>query len=117
MFETIAARLERAKADIDESGRLDAAQLEADTQKRVAMLVAEAKGQYPAAVGRALSSLAPGSKLFSAYNDLYELSLVRPHRTISFRGFGADEVRAVDAAMLPLDHQLPARTDGLMKRG
>lgn len=116
MFETIAARLERAKADIDETGRLDAAQLEADTQMRVAALVAEAKGQYPAAVGRALALLKPGSKLFAAYNDLYELSLVRPHRTISFRGFGTDEMRAVDAAMLPLEPQLPPRTDALLKR-
>lgn len=115
MFETIAARLERAKADIDETGRLDAAQLEAETQRRVAALVAEAKGQYPAAVGRALAKLKPGSKLFNAYNELYELSLVRPHRTISFRGFAENEVRAVDAAMLPLDH-LPARNDTMVKR-
>ena len=116
MFETIAARLERAKADIDETGRLDAAQLEADTQKRVAALVAEAKGQYPAAVGRALAELQPGSKLFHAYNDLYELSLVRPHRTIAFRGFKGDEMRAVDAAMLPLEAQAPPREDNLLKR-
>lgn len=115
MFETIAARLERAKADIDETGRLDAAQLEADTQRRVAALVAEAKGQYPASIGRALTSLGPGSKVFRAYNELYELSLVRPHRTISFRGFTENEVRAVDAAMLPLE-QLPARVDGVLKR-
>ncbi|MBX3227275.1 MAG: SPFH/Band 7/PHB domain protein [Labilithrix sp.] len=115
MFETISARLERAKADIDEKGRLDAAQLEAETHKRVAALVAEAKGQYPAAVGRALATLRPGSKLFDAYNELYELSLVRPHRTISFRGF-KEEVRAVDAAMLPLEGQLPARADTLLKR-
>jgi hypothetical protein len=81
----------------------------------VAALVAEAKGQYPAAVGRALKALVPGSKLFRAYNELYELSLVRPHRTISFRGFAEDEVRAVDAAMLPLE-QLPARTDGVLTR-
>jgi regulator of protease activity HflC (stomatin/prohibitin superfamily) len=115
MFGTIAAQLERAKADIDENGRLDAAELEAQTQRKVAALVAEAKGQYPAAVGRALQALVPGSKLFRAYNELYELSLVRPHRTISFRGFAEDEVRAVDAAMLPLE-QLPPRTDGVLKR-
>lgn len=114
MFETIAARLERAKADIEETGRLDAAMLEAETQRRVASLVAEAKGQYPAAVGRALASLQPGSKVFTAYNQLYELSLVRPHRTIAFRGFAPEEVRAVDAAMLPLE-PLPARPDGLLR--
>lgn len=49
MFETIAARLERTKAHIEEAGRLEVAKLEADTAMRTAELVAEAKGQYPAA--------------------------------------------------------------------
>jgi regulator of protease activity HflC (stomatin/prohibitin superfamily) len=119
MFETIAARLERAKADVEENGRLDVAQLEADTAMRVAHLVAEAKGQYPAAVGRALAELRARPNLFAAYNELYELSLVRPHRTVAFRGFGDGEIRTADAAMLQLDGNngsLPARVDGVMKR-
>jgi regulator of protease activity HflC (stomatin/prohibitin superfamily) len=122
MFETIAARLERAKADIDESGRLDVAQLEADTAKRVASLVAEAKGQYPAAVGRALADISSKPALFDAYNELYELSLVRPHRTVAFRGFANGEIRAADAAMVQIDGAaphaaLPARADVVLKRG
>jgi regulator of protease activity HflC (stomatin/prohibitin superfamily) len=122
MFETIAARLERAKADVVENGRLDVAQLEADTAMRVAELVAEAKGQYPAAVGRALADLKTRPNLFAAYNELYELSLVRPHRTVAFRGFENGEIRAADAAMVQLDGgggsaTLPARVDGMMKRG
>jgi regulator of protease activity HflC (stomatin/prohibitin superfamily) len=122
MFETIAARLERAKADVEENGRLDVAQLEADTAMRVAALVAEAKGQYPAAVGRALGEIKGRSRLFTAYNELYELSLVRPHRTVAFRGFHDGEIRAADAAMVPLESggastALPARVDGVMKRG
>jgi regulator of protease activity HflC (stomatin/prohibitin superfamily) len=120
MFETIAARLERAKADIEEIGRLDVAQLEADTAMRVASLVAEAKGQYPAAVGRALAALKTRPNVFAAYTELYDLSLVRPHRTVTFRGFGADEIRAADAAMVQLNGQdgiaLPARVDGIAKR-
>ncbi|OJY17944.1 MAG: hypothetical protein BGO98_09730 [Myxococcales bacterium 68-20] len=121
MFETIAARLERAKADVAENGRLDVAQLEADTAMRVASLVAEAKGQYPAAVGRALADIKTARpKVFAAYNELYELSLVRPHRTISFRGFADGELRAAEAAMVQLDGghgaSLPARADALVKR-
>lgn len=122
MFETIAARLERAKADVVENGRLDVAQLEADTAMRVASLVAEAKGQYPIAIGRALADLKTRPSVFDAYQELYELSLVRPHRTISFRGFTSDELRAADAAMLQLDGNgaaypnLPARVDAVMKR-
>lgn len=100
MFETIAARLERTKAHIDEAGRLEVAKLEADTQMRVAELVAEAKGQYPAAVGRAFAALKQRPEVFAAYNELYDLSLVRPHRTVTFRGFAPDELKAAEAAMV-----------------
>ncbi len=118
MFETIAARLERAKADIEETGRLDAAQLEAETSMRVAELVAEAKGQYPAAVGRALAELKQKPAVFAAYNELYELSLIRPHRTIAFRGFANGELRATDAAMVHMDGAaLPPRTDSVLGKG
>lgn len=123
IFETIGARLERAKAHIEEEGRLSVAQLEADTGMRVAELVADAKGQYPSAVGRALSDIKKRPKVFHAYNELYELSMVRPHRTVTFRGFEDGELRAADAAMMvPGENggagiqQLPARVDGQMKR-
>lgn len=132
MFETIAARLERAKAHVDEMGRLQVAQLEADTSMRVADLVAEAKGQYPAAVGRAFGDLKKKPQIFAAYNELYDLSQMRPHRTVTFRGFADNELRAVDAAMIipqsdgPVAangggalanslQALPAREDGLLK--
>ncbi len=127
IFETIAARLERAKAHVDELGRLDVAQLEADTAMRVASLVAEAKGQYPAAVGRAFVNLKQKPSVFQAYNELYGLSLVRPHRTVTFRGFADGEMRAVDAAMVvPAEGAgnggptalppLPARADEILRR-
>jgi regulator of protease activity HflC (stomatin/prohibitin superfamily) len=131
MFETIAARLERAKAHVDEIGRLQVAQLEADTAMRVADLVAEAKGQYPLAIGRALADVKRKPPIFRAYNALYDLSLVRPHRTVTFRGFTDGELRAADAAMVvpstdgaatnghniaPTLPPLPARSDGTLKR-
>lgn len=100
VFETVGARLERAKADVEEVGRLRCAELEAATQVRVAELVAEAKGQYPAAVGRALAAVGARPRVLAAYNELHALSMVRPHRTVTFRGFGEQELRAVDAAML-----------------
>ena len=98
VFETVAARLERAKADIEEDGRLRVALLEAQTSARVAELVAQAKGQYPESVGRALTELKKVPRVYAAYNELYELSLVRPHRTTAFLGF--DGLRAEDAAMM-----------------
>lgn len=100
MFEMVAARLERAKADIEEEGRLQVAQMDAETSAQVAALEAEAKGQYPAAVGRAYEALAcQNQEVFEAYRELHALSLVRPHRTVAFHGFAPAEVSALDAAM------------------
>lgn len=101
IFLTIAARLERAKADIEESGRLAVAELEAQTEAQIAGLVAEAKAQYPLAIGRALGRLQQTSEVYAAYEELHRLSLLRPHRTVAFRGFDGS-LRAVDAAMLPI---------------
>jgi len=105
IFESVAARLERARAAIEERGRLDVAELEAATSMQVARFVAEAKGQYPLAVGQALGALEP--EVQRAYTELYELAQVRPHRTVAFRGFGKDDLGAADAAML----LIPPATD------
>jgi regulator of protease activity HflC (stomatin/prohibitin superfamily) len=126
MFETIAARLERAKAHVDEVGRLEVAQLEAETAMRVAGLVATAKGQYPAAIGRAFVEIKKKPEVFHAYNELYDLSLVKPDRTTTFRGFDG-ELSATEAAMVvpgEAGHNgggahavpaLPAGTNGTVK--
>jgi regulator of protease activity HflC (stomatin/prohibitin superfamily) len=100
IFDAISARLERAKADIEEAGRLAVAQLEADTSVRIAGLVAEAKGQYPLAIGRAYAALRRTPRVLAAYESLYGLNQLRPQRTIAFRGFSS-ELRGVDAAMMP----------------
>ncbi|HZH03665.1 MAG TPA: SPFH domain-containing protein [Myxococcaceae bacterium] len=100
VFETIAARLERAKANIEEEGRQRVALLEAETSARIAPMLADAKGQYPAAVGRALSALGKEPEVLTAYQELYALSQLRPHRTVAFNGFDGGDLRAVDAAML-----------------
>jgi len=102
IFESISARLDRARADILEAGHVAVAKLEADTSVRVAALIAEAKGQYPSAIGRALSHINKTPAVLEAYRELHRLSVLRPHRTIAFRGFGEGEVRAVDAAMLAI---------------
>lgn len=109
VFGTVGARLDRARAVVQELGRLDAAQLEAETAKRVAALVAEAKAQYPLAVGRAMEAMKAAPKVLVAYNELYELAQVRGGRTVAFRGFDGKDVRAIDAAMLPDSSQAPAR--------
>lgn len=110
VFDAVAAHLERAKADIEEEGRLRAAMLEAETAKQVAALVADAKGQYPLAIGRAFDKLRENPEVFHAYNALYELSVLRPHRMVAFSGFGGAELRPVDALMSP-EHALPPPVD------
>ncbi len=100
LFHAVAARLERAKADIEERGRQDVAKLQAETSAQIATLVAEARGQYPAAVGRAYAELKKKPAVFTAYTELYELSMMRPQQTIAFKDFEGGEMRALEAAML-----------------
>jgi regulator of protease activity HflC (stomatin/prohibitin superfamily) len=97
--ESVSAQLERAKAAIEEDGRLRVAELEAATQVEVSARVAEAKARYPQAIGRAMQALGQRPRTLEAYNRLYALNQVRPHRTVAFRGFG-DELRSAEAAMI-----------------
>jgi regulator of protease activity HflC (stomatin/prohibitin superfamily) len=101
VFDSVAARLESAQALVLEQGRLDVAALEAQTSKSVAALTAETKSQYALAIGAAYESLKKQPAVFDAYKALHELAQVNAQRTVAFRGFGSDGVRAVDAAMLP----------------
>ena len=116
VFHSVAARLERAKASLEEEGRQRVALLHAETSAQVSTLVAEAKSQNALAVGRALEALRAKPEVHAAYTELYELSLVHPSRTISFRGF--DDLRAADAAMMSPSapdealHLLPPATEG-----
>lgn len=109
VFGSVAARLERSRAVVLEQGRLDVALLEAETAQRCASLVAQARSQYPLSIGRALKALQAKPAVFKAYNELYELTQVRAPRTVAFRGFDDDSVRAIEAAMLPDSTQTAAR--------
>lgn len=99
LFDTIAARIEIAKADIEEEGRLDAQLLEAETSAKVSSLVTEAKAQYALGVSRAYDKLKKNPPVFAAYKELYDLSQLRPQRTISFHGFETDKLKSLDALM------------------
>lgn len=100
MFNTVAAKLERVKANVEEEGRLKVAILEADTQKKIAELTAHAKGQYPKAIGNAYSKLRENPKVLEAYMELYELSQIRPHRTTTYHGFSDNEKLSTASASL-----------------
>lgn len=98
LFGAVAARLGQARAIIEEQGRIDIARLEAETAQRVATLIADAKGQYPLAIGRAYAEMESEPEVLEAYETLYDLSQLRPHRVIAFRGF--DGASALEAAMI-----------------
>jgi len=96
---SVAARLERWKADIEEDGRQRVALLGARTSAEIATLVAEARAAYPLALSRAFKRLKQKPRVCAAYNELYELSLLHPQRTLAFVGFKDGELRPADAAM------------------
>jgi len=101
---SVAAQLERWKADIEEDGRQRVAMLGARTSAEIATLVGEARAAYPTALGRAFAKVKQTPRVCAAYNELYELSLLHPQRTVAFVGFKEGEMRPVDAAMLtPID--------------
>ncbi|MBC7658423.1 MAG: SPFH/Band 7/PHB domain protein [Chitinophagaceae bacterium] len=99
LFNTVAARLEKAKSDIEEVGRLEALTLEAETSAKVSALVAEAKGQHALGVSRVYKKLSQHPDVFKGYKQLYALSVLKPQRTVLFQGFGTEEFSAIEAAM------------------
>lgn len=104
MFETVAAKLEVAKAEYEEKGRTDAAMLLARTEQRVAELEARAKTENLKAVGRAYQELRQQPHIFDAYTDLYRLSQLDPSRVVSFDGFEDGELST--AALVESDLEL-----------
>jgi hypothetical protein len=93
----IAARLEKAKARIEEEGRQDVAVIEARTTEKVAERTAIAKGCYLQEIGRGYAELRQYPDVYEAYCQLHELVLLRPANTVAFRGFSADGFRPADA--------------------
>ena len=100
VFQSVAAHLLRAKADVEENGRQRVALLRAQTDSQIAKLVAEARAQNPRAIGHAFEQIQGQPEVLAAYQELYELSLLRPQSLVAFKGFGDGELRHIDAAML-----------------
>lgn len=108
MFEAVAAKLEVAKAEYEERGRIDAALLLARTEQQVAELEARAKTESLKAVGRAYQVLRRTPDIYEAYTDLYQLSQIDPTRVVSFDGFKDGELSR--GALVESDLELEATT-------
>lgn len=102
LTQAIAARLDLAKARIEEEGRLRIEDLEAQTQLDVAEKLAHAKGQYPEKVGAAYQKLGAHPAVLDAYQTLLRLGTYDASRTVVFDGFASNDVRAMDAAMMEM---------------
>ncbi len=100
ILQAVAARLERAKAQIEEEGRQKVLQLEAETQLKISEWVGMAKGQYPLAIGRALTALKEKPDILNAYQELYELSLRRPQNTTLFQGVNHEDLMLAEQASM-----------------
>ena len=100
LFASVGARLERAKALIEERGRIAISELDAKTAKEVARLKGEARAQYPLELSRVFETMAKSPRVLAAYRQLHRFGRTQPSKTIYFDGFKEGELRAVDAAML-----------------
>jgi len=107
MFETVAAKLEVAKAEYEEKGRTDAALLLARTEQRVAELEARAKTESLKAVGRAYQELRGRTEVFEAYEHLYRLAQLDPSRLVSFDGFEDGELSRASLVESDLERNDP----------
>jgi regulator of protease activity HflC (stomatin/prohibitin superfamily) len=93
----IAARLEKAKARVEEEGRQDVALIEARTTELIAERSAVAKGCFLTEIGKAYEELRKHPDVYKAYQQLHELVLLRPAHTVAFRGFSTDSLRPTEA--------------------
>ncbi len=100
-FDRVAAQLELKKARVEEIGKIRVQILQAETEKTIAQYQATARSMQPQAVGRAYQKLNRTPGVMTAYEKLYQLSLLQPQKVVSFVGFKDSEVRALDALMIP----------------
>lgn len=99
MLKAVATRLEREMLHIEEGGRQSAALVHAETTAEIATLRAEAKSRYAVAVGRAYQHLGKNRELLAAYGELYELSLLRPERTVTLAGFTGENDKLAETVL------------------
>jgi regulator of protease activity HflC (stomatin/prohibitin superfamily) len=104
-FNSVAARIERTKAVIEEEGRIRVAKLEANTHFKVAELNSLAKLQLPIAIGAAYGNLSAEPEVLRGFQKYWELNHLDPRKTVIFNGFKsgtldvAESVAAVESIL------------------
>jgi regulator of protease activity HflC (stomatin/prohibitin superfamily) len=101
MFQSVAARIERTSALVQEEGRLRVAELEAETSRKIAELNGISRSQNLIALGKFYRSL--DHRTLGKFREYWELHNTDPKKLVTFAGFGghplelAEAVKSVEA--------------------
>lgn len=97
-FQSVAARIERTTALVQEKGRLEVAKLDAATAFKVAELNAMARSQMPLEIGQFYKELNDDPKLLAKFKEYWDLMNLDPRKTVTFSGFSESSMNQVEAA-------------------
>jgi regulator of protease activity HflC (stomatin/prohibitin superfamily) len=95
---TVAARIEKTKAIVQEEGRLRVAKLDALTSKKIADLNGQARSQLPLEIGNFYHGLAADFVLQKKFQEYWELQNLDPRKTVTFVGFKESPISLVEAS-------------------
>jgi regulator of protease activity HflC (stomatin/prohibitin superfamily) len=96
-FQSVAARIERTTAFIQEEGRLNVARLDASTAHRIAEMNGLARSQLPIEISNFYQSLAADPMLLKKFQEYWELINLDPRKTVTFSGFSEHPLAVVEA--------------------
>ncbi len=96
-FSSVAARIERTTALVQEEGRLKVAKLEVQTARRVAELNGLSRSQMPMALGKFYQGLSSDPTLQQKFEEYWEMINMNPQKTVTFSGFSESPINLVEA--------------------
>lgn len=97
-FQSVAAKIERTKALVEEEGRLKVASLEATTSRRIAELNGQARSQLPLEIGHFYKELLTDPNWLAQFQKFWELTNLDPRKTVTFSGFSDSPLGATEMA-------------------
>lgn len=96
-FSSVAARIERTTALVEEEGRLKVAKLEVETARRVAVLNGLVRSQRPLALGKFYQGLSVDPTLQQKFDEYWDLVNMNPQKTVTFSGFSDSPINVIEA--------------------
>lgn len=96
-FQSVAARIERTTALIQEEGRLQVAKLEASTAYKIAELNGLSRSQLPMEIGKFYQSLSTEPQQQKKFIQYWELMNLDPKKTVTVSGFSSGPLEIIEA--------------------